>query len=88
MSQHARCNLLSLFFWLLDISLVNAHLFYELVWYEQFSSAIDAGTIMHDLINSHPLGKSCELVKFHQILAKQLLPALFSNQILVGGGWA
>ena len=86
--QRARRNWLSLFFWLLDISLVNAHLLYELARYEQFSSAIDAGTIMLNQITSHPLGKSCEPVKFHQILAKQLLPAPFSNQILVGGGWA
>lgn len=79
--QRARRNWLSLFFWLVDISLVNTHLLYELARQEQFTHAIDVGTITLDQITSHPFGKCCEPAKFREVLVKQLLPAPFSNRI-------
>ena len=79
--QRARRNWLPILFLLLDISLVNAHLLHELARQEQFTHAIDAGTITLDQITSHPLGKYCEPAKFREVLVKQLLPAPFSNRI-------
>ena len=77
--QRARRNWLSLFFWFLDVSLVNAHLLYELARQEQFSKVVDAGSIALNQVASHPLGKCCEPVKFREVLAKQLLPAPFKS---------
>ena len=77
--QWARHNWLSLFFWLLDVSLVNAHLLYELARQEQFTRAIDAGSIELNQIALHPFGKCCEPVKFREVLAKQLLSASFKS---------
>ena len=57
------------------MTLVNAHLLYELASQEQFTRAIDAGSIELNQIGLQPLGKCCEPVKFREVLAKQLLSA-------------
>ena len=45
----------------------NAHLLYELARQEQFTKAIDAGSIALNQIASHPLGKCHEPVKFREL---------------------
>ena len=62
-------NRLSIFFWLLDVSLANAPHLYELAHQEQFTRATDAESISLNQIASHPLGKCCESVKFRKVLA-------------------
>ena len=75
------CIRKSRIFCMIGISLVNTHLLYELARQEQFTHAIDVGTITLDQITSHPFGKCCEPAKFREVLVKQLLPAPFSNRI-------
>jgi len=73
--QRTRRSWVSLFYFLLNISLVNAHILFELARQERFVAGFNSQTIKATESSSHPLSKPYAPLKFRRELVHQLTPS-------------